>query len=212
MWVRTSRLAAVVACQLITLSPATAVADQSSGSEAPKQSSSLAISSPSEGSARRVPTDEAPASRVLISEPVTARAVRHASQEAWRQLREPNCQALLTEFTDRRGQPLTDNIPADAGDLRTYLARLVFVDGSGTQTCAEGALAVTEPGSRVVRVCSSRLVWTWQQNSTHVVAALIHEALHTLGLGENPPSSAGITSRVLKRCGRVRALDSARPH
>jgi hypothetical protein len=67
--------------------------------------------------------------------------------------------------------------------------------------CATGALAVTEPRSRVVRVCSSRLVWTWQQNPRHVVAALIHEALHTLGLGENPPSSAEITSLVLRRCG-----------
>ena len=30
---------------------------------------------------------------------------------------------------------------------------------------------------------------------------LIHETLHTLGLGENPPSSREITSRVLARCG-----------
>jgi hypothetical protein len=91
--------------------------------------------------------------------------------------------------------------PATARALKEHLARLVFVDGGETKSCAKGALAVTEPGSRVVRVCSSRLVWTWQQNSRHVVAALIHEALHTLGLGENPPSSAEITSRVLKRCG-----------
>ena len=66
--------------------------------------------------------------------------------------------------------------------------------GGETRSCAKGALAVTEPGSRVVRVCGSRLVWrTWQQNSRQVVAALIHEALHTLGLGENPPSSVEIT-------------------
>jgi len=30
---------------------------------------------------------------------------------------------------------------------------------------------------------------------------MIHEALHTLGLGENPPTSAEITERVLARCG-----------
>jgi len=31
-------------------------------------------------------------------------------------------------------------------------------------------------------------------------AALIHESLHSLGLGENPPSSLEITSRVISRC------------
>ena len=31
-------------------------------------------------------------------------------------------------------------------------------------------------------------------------AALIHESLHSLGLGENPPTSSEITSRVISRC------------
>ena len=31
---------------------------------------------------------------------------------------------------------------------------------------------------------------------------VLHEALHTLGLGENPPLSAVITDRVAARCGR----------
>jgi hypothetical protein len=31
--------------------------------------------------------------------------------------------------------------------------------------------------------------------------AVIHEALHTLGLGENPPDSREITRRVAERCG-----------
>jgi hypothetical protein len=30
---------------------------------------------------------------------------------------------------------------------------------------------------------------------------LIHEFLHTLGLGENPPTSDAITARVSIRCG-----------
>jgi hypothetical protein len=140
-------------------------------------------------------------SRILLSDRATARALKEAVPEAWRQLDEPRCQALLNEFTDQRGLTLAENIPKDAGSLQNYLARIVFVDGADTKSCARGALAVTKPGSRVVRVCGSRLVWTWQQNARHVVAGLIHEALHTLGLGENPPSSAEITSRVLARCG-----------
>jgi hypothetical protein len=32
---------------------------------------------------------------------------------------------------------------------------------------------------------------------------VIHEALHTLGLGENPPTSTEITSRIAARCQRA---------
>jgi hypothetical protein len=35
-----------------------------------------------------------------------------------------------------------------------------------------------------------------------VEAILIHEALHTLGLAENPPTSFEITRQVLGRCTR----------
>ena len=31
---------------------------------------------------------------------------------------------------------------------------------------------------------------------------LIHELLHTLGLGENPPTRSRITDAVMNRCGR----------
>jgi hypothetical protein len=30
--------------------------------------------------------------------------------------------------------------------------------------------------------------------------AVVHELLHSLGLGENPPTSREITAQVLKRC------------
>jgi hypothetical protein len=30
---------------------------------------------------------------------------------------------------------------------------------------------------------------------------LIHEMLHSLGLGENPPSSGEINGQVMRRCG-----------
>jgi hypothetical protein len=32
---------------------------------------------------------------------------------------------------------------------------------------------------------------------------VIHEMLHALGLGENPPTSAFIADRVRRRCGRA---------
>jgi hypothetical protein len=173
---------------------------QSSGTESASQPSRLSAVA-SQRKAPKVITDENTSSHVLLSDGGTAHALRQALREAWKQLGEAGCQGLLSEFKDKSGNPLTNNLSDSAGDLQSHLGRLVFVDGTETRACATGALAVTEPGSRVVRVCSSRLVWTWQQNPRHVIAGLIHEALHTLGLGENPPSSREITSVVLKRCG-----------
>ena len=38
------------------------------------------------------------------------------------------------------------------------------------------------------------------KNPTLAEAMVIHEMLHTLGLGENPPTTFEITDRVLSRC------------
>jgi hypothetical protein len=52
----------------------------------------------------------------------------------------------------------------------------------------------------VVRVCVDELKRIWQKDKQYTTAALIHEMLHSLGLGENPPSSNEITARVLQMC------------
>ncbi len=201
MAVRSAGLAQIVFCQLIAVVAAPVAADQASGVDKENPSSLAAIPASADAHAPQVHHNETYVNRILIADQAIARAVGEALQEAWRQLEEPRCQALLTEFSDRRGRPLASNLPEDAASLQTHLARIVFVDGSDTTLCARGALAVTEPGSRVVRVCGDRLAWrAWRQNSRQIVAAFIHEALHTLGLGENPPSSVEIQSRVLKRC------------
>jgi hypothetical protein len=41
------------------------------------------------------------------------------------------------------------------------------------------------------------------RNSRHAEALVIHEMLHSLGLGENPPPSDEITARVRARCGET---------
>jgi hypothetical protein len=69
--------------------------------------------------------------------------------------------------------------------------------------CLGGALAFTTPGSRVVRVCGDELMRP-SRHPDDIVAMVIHETLHTLGLPENPPSSVEITRRVLARCGTTR--------
>jgi hypothetical protein len=40
-----------------------------------------------------------------------------------------------------------------------------------------------------------------ERSARYAEAVLIHEALHSLGLGENPPLSDYITERIQARCG-----------
>ncbi len=53
-------------------------------------------------------------------------------------------------------------------------------------------------GSRVVFICPTAFV---EGSPEETEAALIHEMLQTLGLGENPSRSRDITARVRARCG-----------
>jgi hypothetical protein len=68
--------------------------------------------------------------------------------------------------------------------------------------CARGrTLAVTAPGSRAVWVCP-QFALEQRRDPGLAEVTLLHEALHSLGLGEDPPSAAEITSRIVTRCGR----------
>ena len=82
-----------------------------------------------------------------------------------------------------------------------YLGLIVFADASRTPHCrAGGVFAFTSPRSRVVYICGAPLAEAAGRNLGVVEAVLIHEELHSLGLGENPPTSEVITARVLATC------------
>jgi hypothetical protein len=140
--------------------------------------------------------------RVRIEDPLTASAVHWALTGAARRLERAGCQRLLTlpRLRAQDGRLLQDRLSELSTDSSGYLAELLFVDGSGSRLCAEGAIAFTSPGQRVVRVCGRRFVHEWRGNPRRAQALLIHELLHTLGLGENPPSSEEITNIVLAHC------------
>lgn len=72
------------------------------------------------------------------------------------------------------------------------------MEGDREPQCrARDIAAFTEKGSRVIYVCSSRVT---AQHITDGDIIVIHEMLHSLGLGENPPTSAQITKGVWARC------------
>jgi len=143
--------------------------------------------------------DNAP--NVRLVHIVQRSAVARALGGAARRLDRAECQLLLDEFTDGSGRPLRASLEASGLGATEYLGRVLFYDASPRQ-CGTSALAVTTPGIRVVFVCGARFVRQMSSDSGHAEAVIIHEAFHSLGLGENPPSSDYITERVLDRCRR----------
>jgi hypothetical protein len=128
-------------------------------------------------------------------------ALHWAVVGARQRLEQPGCRGLLSEYTDASGRTLQDNLEALGETGGTYLGRILFVDGSGRRRCGGyEAYAFTTTGTRVVYVCGRAFKALADRDPVKAQAIVIHEALHTLGLGENPPSSAEITARVLARC------------
>jgi hypothetical protein len=136
---------------------------------------------------------------VRVVAPAAASALRRALDEASRRLLDPRCQQLLTEFADEKGRPLLARLTTLGVDVRVYLGWIQFHDGS-SEKCASGwTLMYTTPGGRVVGVCKVA-VESAGSSLDHLAATVIHEMLHTLGLTENPPDSADITTRVRRLC------------
>ncbi len=138
-------------------------------------------------------------------------AVTLALTNAARQLDQPECQGLLDEFASTTGQPLRDQLSGLGFSAPDYLRSGVFFYDAPERICGTSNLALTQPGSRAIFVCGPRVVREMKRNSRHVEAILIHELLHSLGLGENPPSSDYITSRVQARCGERGKVTAAKP-
>jgi hypothetical protein len=124
-----------------------------------------------------------------------ARAIHGAAS----QLADDRCQALLDEFADTSGQALRVVLAGRGLAVSEYLTQVFFYDAPEA-ACHGANLAVTTPGSRAIFVCGARFQREMALNSRNAEATVIHELLHSLGLGEDPPSSDYITARVRARC------------
>jgi hypothetical protein len=139
--------------------------------------------------------------RTLDLGPFYARAVGLAVDGAARRLQRPECRQILGDFRDKAGVPLQTRLDALGIGAPDYLGRLIFTDGFGHRLCREGrTLALTAPGSRVVYVCGEPFRRAQARRAAEAEVAVLHEALHTLGLGENPPGSLEISRRIEQRC------------
>jgi hypothetical protein len=127
-------------------------------------------------------------------------AVAQALSGAARQLEHTECQRLLDEFQGVSGRPLREGLDRLGFDAAEYLRGGIFFYDAPARACGTANVALTTPGSRAIFVCGARFVREMRRSSRHVEALLIHEMLHSLGLGENPPTSDEITARVRARC------------
>jgi hypothetical protein len=153
---------------------------------------------PGVASALAEATDPALAS-TRLRHPEDRVAVVQAIRGAARRLGDPRCRTLLTTFTDGDGKSLGQVLDAQGLAASEFLGRLFFYDGEASH-CGGRHLAYTQPGSHVVFVCGRKFRALWSQSPDAAEAAIIHEALHGLGLGENPPTWEEITARVVDAC------------
>jgi hypothetical protein len=115
---------------------------------------------------------------------------------------------LLADFQDRAGRTLAQNLEAWGVAAAEYVRMIPFLDGSANPGCQRREVDLqTTPGLPPVFVCpagvatpNSRFAAVQARTPALAEAMVIHEMLHTLGLGENPPSSLEITERVRARC------------
>jgi hypothetical protein len=125
-----------------------------------------------------------------------AASVWRAVRGAQGRLAKAECQRVLDDFVDSSGCPLRNALPVESSASDQWLAHIIFRNGGGAAVCKHAA-AFTRVGSRVVFVCPQRFTAVHRSVGELVV---IHELLHTLGLGERPPTSHEIDRVVARRC------------
>lgn len=140
------------------------------------------------------------ASNVRLNDCRERFAVAKALRAASRRLDEPGCRSLLDELHDESGRPLRDNLTPLGLTMSDFAGSVFFYDAP-PGACRPAILALARPGCRVVLVCGALFVRQMKRDSRHAEAVLIHELLHALGLGEDPPASERITQQIRERCG-----------
>ena len=126
-----------------------------------------------------------------------------ALAEAESKLSTEACRMVFSDFRDARGRTLQESLDGVGRSGGDYLQWMVFFDGHGKRRCEErGTLASTSPASRIVYLCGPQFLEKARSDPGLAATLIIHEELHSLGLGEDPPTSKQITAKVIERCGR----------
>ena len=138
-------------------------------------------------------TDPAGASLPFGTQPAMYLAHRWLSQS--------RCRGLFAEFRDASGRTLQEVLDARGETPQSHMSRIAFVPGASEGRCSEeSVLATANPGHDVVRVCGRKFASLARRNPPAVAVVFLHEELHSLGLGEDPPTSREISQRIEASC------------
>jgi hypothetical protein len=144
--------------------------------------------------------DDPRVSEILARSALDARTragLRTALRIAIRKLEGSACREILSAFPGAWEAPP----PSPDGGTAGLLAGIKFKDGVPYQVCRDSrVLAFTHPGAREVFLCGEHFSRAAFSTPDYAANILIHEALHTLGLRENPPAPGEITARIASSC------------
>lgn len=110
-----------------------------------------------------------------------------------------DCRRIFEEVHDFTGRPVARRLESGERSPSSHFARLTFVESSDGP-CAANLTAWSVAGDVRVRICSRRFSALAGQDRREAAAVLIHEALHTLGVGEDAANQP-LTAYVRGRCG-----------
>jgi hypothetical protein len=127
--------------------------------------------------------------------------VNLAVQGPARRLARQSCALILSDFEDRPGRTLSMRLDGQHMSVTEHIAALRFVDASMSPSCRQTVLAFTRTGSYTIEICALEFKRFFDRERRLAELVIIHELLHSLGLGENPPTDNAINAQVAARCG-----------
>ncbi|MFN2386640.1 MAG: hypothetical protein ABR576_10205 [Thermoanaerobaculia bacterium] len=161
----------------------------------------LAAAAPLAGQAADTQTAPDRVSVLGRKDPRLIESVGAAVRLARQKLETPGCREVFSDFRDPSGRTLAENLEQTGRTAEDHLRWLIFYNASNEGVCAHREVVfATKPESRFIHVCPNQFLEE-SRDLDHAAALIIHEELHSLGLGENPPTSREITRQVMARCG-----------
>lgn len=126
----------------------------------------------------------------------TRGSLEAALRIAIRKLESSTCRDVVSAFPGAWNPP-----PPPASQAGAILGGIRFRNGMPYEVCRDSRiLAFTHPGAGEVFLCGETFNHAAFFTPEFAANILIHEALHTLGLRENPPTPGEITARIAAAC------------
>ena len=128
-------------------------------------------------------------------------AIMRAVDGAARRLASPECQRVLTDFTDPEGRTLAENLARLGKTPIEFFNSLYLWEDRETPRCLHrGTLAFTAPGQVVIRICSRRFKEVALEQPRFGDAVLIHGCCTRWGWARTRRAAATSRSRCWHRC------------